>query len=281
MSQPFISSTLMGGLGNQLFQIFATLAYSVRNQCVPIFSYSDKLTIGKVRNTYWANLLSNLKKYTTANLFGFPTYREHGFHYSELPVYNQNLTLFGYFQSYKYFENEQEQLYKLIGLAEQQKNAIFEFPSYFANDYLPISMHFRLDDYKAIQDVHPVMPYEYYRNAIIHMIGSINIDSPIKILCFYQEIDFSDVNSMIKRLQSEFDFIIFEHIDHTIEDWKQMLLMSCCKHNIIANSTFSWWGAYFNQNSDKIVCYPTVWFGPTIKHNLKDLFPDTWTKITW
>jgi hypothetical protein len=281
MAQPFISCMLMGGLGNQLFQLFATLAYSIRNHCVPIFPYSDSVTIGKTRSTYWTNLLSNLKKYTTTNLFGFPTYRETNFHYTELPLYNQNLTLLGYFQSYKYFENEQEKLYDLIGLAEQQKNIMSEFPSYFASDYVTISMHFRLDDYKQIQDRHPIMPYEYYRNAIIHMIGTLNDDKPIKILCFYQETDFSDVNSMIQRLQSDFDFIKFEHIDHTIEDWKQLLFMSCCKHNIIANSTFSWWGAYFNQDSDKIICYPSVWFGPSLRHNIKDLFPEKWTKIAW
>ena len=56
-----------------------------------------------------------------------------------------------------------------------------------------------------------------------------------------------------------------------------MLLMSLTSHNIIANSTFSWWGAYFNNNSDKIVCYPRIWNGSNI--NVKDLIPETWIKI--
>ena len=142
-------------------------------------------------------------------------------------------------------------------------------------------MHFRLDDYKPIPHVHPVMPYEYYRNAMVHMIGSMNGERPLKILCFYQECDFADVNIIITKLQTEFDFVTFEHIDHTIEDWKQLLLMSCCKHNIIANSTFSWWGAYFGQDADKIVCYPARWFGPSMNHNMTDLFPSTWTRIVW
>ena len=56
-----------------------------------------------------------------------------------------------------------------------------------------------------------------------------------------------------------------------------MLYMSLCRHNIIANSSFSWWGAYFNSNKEKIVCYPSVWFGNNM--DTRDLCPETWIKM--
>ena len=69
-------------------------------------------------------------------------------------------------------------------------------------------------------------------------------------------------------------------VDDKIEDWKQMLMMSCCHHNIIANSSYSWWGAYLNKYEYKIVCYPDVWFGPAMRSTyVCDLFPPKWQKI--
>ena len=59
-----------------------------------------------------------------------------------------------------------------------------------------------------------------------------------------------------------------------------MLLMSCCNHNIIANSTFSWWGAFLNNSSNKIVTYPDKWFGENIKKDVSDLFPYEWKCIS-
>ena len=74
--------------------------------------------------------------------------------------------------------------------------------------------------------------------------------------------------------------IRFIKVSDEIPDWKQLLIMSNCDHNIIANSTFSWWGAYFNLKTDKIICYPSIWFGNNLQqHNINDMCPTFWTRI--
>jgi hypothetical protein len=62
-------------------------------------------------------------------------------------------------------------------------------------------------------------------------------------------------------------------------DYIDLYLMSQCNHNIIANSTFSWWGAWLNNNQNKKVVAPTKWFGVNKKLDTKDLIPETWIKI--
>jgi hypothetical protein len=83
----------------------------------------------------------------------------------------------------------------------------------------------------------------------------------------------------IENLQKRFPDYTFLRASPVLEDWEQLLLMSLCKYNIIANSSFSWWGAYLNRDESKIVCYPDLWFGPASNNNTRDLFPDNWIEI--
>jgi hypothetical protein len=280
-----ISCNLMGGLGNQLFQIAATIAFSLQNNIPFIFPYSEELVIGKVRPTYWNTLLSKLKNKTTfsnteitmVELYHMPKYAERSFQYSPIPKYN-NFMLDGYFQSYMYFVQYETEIFEMMGIRQQQFNLMFEFPEYFHN-LETISLHFRLGDYKEKPEYHPIMPFEYYDNALLCI-----SESKLKkstILYFCEEEDNEHVEKIINKLKLKYDVYSFLKVNTSIPDWKQMILMSCCKTNVIANSSFSWWAAYLNTNIEKQVYYPHKWFGQNIGNVVtSDLFPSIgWTKV--
>jgi len=289
-NKPLVSGYLMGGLGNQLFQIFTTMAYGLKYKRKILFPYSDKLETGITRPTYWESFLNSLKPFTTEadmdyhdySMTGFPTFCEQGFRYQEIPNFPQHLELliFGYYQSYKYFESHKDMLFKIIGLERQQENMEYLYSHYIGKergDHI-ISMHFRLGDYKKIQDCHPLMPVEYYRNALIHVLS--NRNQPFyTVLYFCEKDDMDDVLVVIEQLRREFGNVDFIHVDENIPDWQQMLMMSCCNDNIIANSSFSWWGAYFNPSNTKIVCYPSQWFGSKLSHDTSDMCPSEWKRV--
>lgn len=279
-----ISIFLQGGLGNQMFQIFAYL-----NFCIVT---GDKIIIpkrkrdmfsaeGHPRGTYWETIFKKLKIFLTEDYSAIdklPCYNEPFFHYYPLAKYPDVEYKFrGYFQSYKYFIHTYEQIIDLLNIRKMQE-IIKEKYGYFLNDET-ISMHFRIGDYKNIQDSHPVLCNQYYINSLDAMIKKLNVDT-LHVLVFFEKVDDKQIDIKIKILKKKYKNIKFIKVDYNIEDWEQLLLMSCCQHNIIANSSFSWWGAYLNDNKEKIVYYPDVWFGKNLKHNLKDLHPPSWIKIS-
>jgi hypothetical protein len=287
-----ITIHLKGGLGNQLFQIFATIAYCLEHGHNYVFPYSDKLEAGMVRPTYWNNFLKNLLAHTTANISymhmhhqmkNLPVLTEPFFHYQPLPLIESRVdfAVDGYFQSYRYFEKYQEKIYEKIGLAQLQQNIKNDYKHYLDNKFT-ISMHFRLGDYKYKQEYHPVMPKEYYEKSLGYIVSNVNV--PIRVLYFCEQEDNEYVCSVIEYLQKQLKnySIEFVKVDDTIDDWIQMLLMSCCNSQIIANSSYSWFGAYLCQDDKKHVCYPNKWFGSAMGHTIMDdLFPPTWTKINF
>ena len=116
-----------------------------------------------------------------------------------------------------------------------------------------------------------------------HEEGKNNNSNSKKVIYFCEEEDIQTVEETIQQCKKLFPTLEFLRASNLLEDWEQMLLMSECKHHIIANSSFSWWGAYFGfQNQDKqnkIICYPSLWFAASAKENTKDLHPSEWVKI--
>jgi hypothetical protein len=282
-----VSCYLMGGLGNQLFQIFATISYGIKNNHKILFPYDEVLTTGRTRNTYWDTFLKGIDIFTTRKSFPrvsndqllrLEIFRENGFEYENLPINKYGILFYGYFQSYKYFYENEKRIFLLLQLKARQESIKTKHSGLF-NDCHTISMHFRLGDYKHLQHFHPIMPYEYYKSALNYIIQKRQGVENIRVLYFCEEEDNEEVLNTILRLQKEYSLVEFQKVDDKIVDWEQMLIMSCCNDNIIANSSFSWWGGYFNRFTEKIVCYPSKWFGPANVVNTKDLFPETWSKI--
>ncbi len=279
-----LTCNLMGGLGNQIFQIFTTIAYAIKSRNQFKFLAAD--TLGScsttIRNTYWKSFFYRLQPFLINDISkSIHLIRENGFQYNELSVYEmvgKDALIFGYFQSYKYFQQSYDLICRIIGLHELKINLLKKLN--LNDDKLKntISMHFRIGDYKKIQHCHPLMPMEYYERSLNH-IKSVKPTNNFKIIYFCEDQDIDDVLITINYLKEKFLDYEFERANNELEDWEQMLLMSCCHHNIIANSSFSWWGAYFNDWENKIVCYPSLWFGKAVNYNTKDLCPLNWIRI--
>jgi pterin-4a-carbinolamine dehydratase len=261
---------IMGGLGNQLFQIFALLAYCLRHK-KPFYFSAQAITNGSRKKTYWDTLLlKNLAPFVKSPpQQTLILYREPDFHYQSIPdCPQQYLKLFGYFQSYKYFADQAENIYRFLRLRETQAT--------LKNTYTPqqpyentIAVHFRVGDYAQLPNHHPLLTLDYYKQALTQFLQDISISisdsdratalcetlaqaqaqqpqqQKWHLLYFCEAADQAYVEThLLTPLKAEHKEFTFECIKHELSDWEQVVVMSLCRHHIIANSTFSWWGAY-------------------------------------
>lgn len=272
---------LRGGLGNQLFQIFTTISYAMRRQ--QPFQFLNATTLGggssTVRHTYWRTLLRRLSPFLTDILTEpIQVVREKSFSFSEIPLMDGNILLYGYFQSHRYVDEQYDTIARLIGIDEQQQDILSKVGWDEAIARQCVSMHFRIGDYKHIQQCHPLLPCAYYAKSLRHIQHATGRES-YTVVYFCEDVDMGDVTEMIRALETEFPSCQFQRGENTLADWEQMLLMSCCRHHIIANSSFSWWGAYVDRRPDSLTCYPSAWFGPALQHDTSDLCPPHWHEI--
>ena len=189
------------------------------------------------------------------------------FHFTEeyfkLP---DNCDFTGYFQSEKYFKHVESELKELFTFKDDiQETAKKLFPNV---DSETVSIHVRLGDYTALQQFHPVCSSEYYAAAASHFTDK-----------DYAFIIFSDDIEYCKEQLFGYDTNI-HYIDNK-DPYVDLCLMSMCDHNIIANSSFSWWAAWLNRNVVKRVIAPKRWFGPAYEqlHNTDDLYCQNWKRL--
>ncbi len=294
-----IKVALNGGLGNQLFQYAAGRALSVVNNTelcfdiIPLYSKLQLSTLASYRKFELDvfSIQANTNDFFFKNKYLYPIgklqfflnryynrwkysyYRETDFAFDpvvlEMP---DNTYLDGHFQSEKYFKSIESII---------SKELTFKLPLTDENNFwkqkiensLAVSIHIRRGDYASLQKnlrKHGVVPLDYYYRAIRYL--SAKITNPVFFI-------FTDDTDWVKdNFKCDFPFYIIENNNHAETSYADMHLMSLCSHQIIANSTFSWWGAWLNANPEKIVIAPENWFVDS-SIDSKDIYPPEWIKL--
>lgn len=252
--QMYISIKMMGGLGNQMFQVATIYALGFEYGLIPVVKHCLEYNDVTKRKSYFDSMMSKVKNITPHyyDQIEFYNVYEKSFGYNEIKLDNtKSYLLNGYFQSYKYFDKYKTKILELFDLGENEK-IINNVYTKIAGCYKTISMHIRRGDYLKFADTHFNLGLDYYKNAINYL----NINDNNLILIFSDDINWCKENfnhSNIHYVQGTYDINLSEDVVH-------MKLMSLCNYNIIANSSFSWWGAWLNKNNDKIVIAPKRWF---------------------
>ena len=257
-----VSTKLMGGLGNIMFQIAAAYSVALRDNKEMICDTTDMMIPHKPYTFYLDNIFRKVKFSDT--LTNQKHVGECGFHYCQIPSLDGNVKLIGHFQSEKYFIDHRNELLELFEIDNEINTRLLKKYGEIINQDT-CSIHVRRGDYLGLPNHHPSQPIEYYSQAV-KLIGE---DKHYVI--------FSDD---IKWCEENFNFIKNKTFVSGNMDYEDLYLMSMCKNNIIANSTFSWWGAWLNKNENKQVIAPIKWFG-TMYSSFKtdDLYCNNWIKL--
>jgi hypothetical protein len=260
----------MGRFANQMFQ-YASLKGISRNTgvdfCIPNYDQPVDDGLGNmVRSELFDSFDLNVNIEVLNNGHA-PSVKERFFHFDEelFKLCPDHVSLIGYFQSEKYFKHIENEIREDFTFKDDVMNPCKEMIGSVDN---PIALHIRRTDYLANSVNHFNLPLEYYEAALKHFDDKRNV------------IVFSDDPSWCEeqKLFSDDRFMISENTDNRVD----LCLMSLCDDFIIANSSYSWWGAWLSSNKDKKVIAPIQWFGKTgytKDHDTKDLIPDGWTRI--
>lgn len=185
-----------------------------------------------------------------------------------------NLYLHGYWQSPKYFEGYEEVIRASFVFKKSLPTHLSGLVNRIRNT-TAISLHVRGQDYVNRPHnaaIHNVCGLDYYKKAVALIQGKV---ADPYFFVFTDDPEYT----------RQFLMLDFPHEIVTASLWNKdadydMQLMSFCRHHIIANSSFSWWGAWLNPNPDKIVCMPDRWFADEIKNQqIQDIFPDKWLRV--
>jgi hypothetical protein len=264
-----------GGLGNQLFQYAFGRAVSKRlNTSLGL----DTNWFRKSKNREFELDTFNVEGKKIGILWRFFHYKKMKMFQEKTPNFDSealkisdNSLLEGYWQSEKYFKDIQSELRQELTLKHSLGKTAEEWAQKIKKTE-SVSVHIRRGDYLDPKhaDILGVIPLSYYENAANFLIGK---NQRFIFFIFSDDIDWAKENIHLPG-QSEF----VSDGNRKIQPKEEMILMSICKHNIIANSSFSWWGAWLNTHSEKIVVSPKKWFLDE-KRIPQDLIPSSWIQM--
>lgn len=256
-----VSCFLQGGLGNQMFQISATVAYSLKHNIPYGINLNDCYTPnqGFTSNKYTNTIFKNINKIEHQNCNNF--YIEPKFSFDEIP-HQEDVIIKGYFQSEKYFGEFKNEIKNLFYFSENDKIKINNFFNEKNILNKKTCVHIRRGDYLKYSDFHNVCNLNYYLKAI----DTISDGSFIFIS--------DDIDWVKNNFKSENYF--FPDFGDEILD---LTLMTMCDNLILSNSSFSWWGSYLNNNKNKKVIAPNKWFGIKGPKDTKDVYIKDWVVL--
>lgn len=287
-----IFTSIYGGLGNQMFQYaigksistaskvdFKIDTYKINNSnyisrdfSLSKFNISAELAeISEVEKFHWSKYFDFIfgKLYQRNIKLSNKIFEKKTFHFDEEMLSISNGYLDGYWQCFKYFEDIREILLKEFTLVDEMN---FENKLILnqINELNSVSIHIRRGDYikdKKNNAIYNVFGMEYYHNAIDFITNKIDIPY---FFVFSDDLEWASKNL-------ELNNATYVDVNSKGNPENDLILMANCKHNIIANSTFSWWGAWLNHTPNKITIAPKRWMS-TID-DLNDLYPQNWIRL--
>jgi len=284
MQEKEVTGHLMGGLGNVLFIVATCFALSKKYKVkLRFYCNANVWRDAKRRMMQCYKMFEKFDIERVNNRKSGITFREPYFFYDSITIDRRNHScIYGYFQSYKYFDAYKSEFIKMLHnpykdevdhlltqymlkqVANNDGNSECEAPSKRIQELEFVSIHVRRTDYLALSDIHLNLGITYYEEAISHFPQEKSI-----FLIFSDDVEFIQKEPLFQKLVNKY---IVTNQDDEYCFW----LMSACHHNIIANSSYSWWASYINSNANKLVISPSKWFGPKGPvYKIRDIIPET------
>jgi len=247
---------LDGGVGARMFQIATTYALALDNDDECAFNFNmGSMSQDHPLLTYRNNIFKNLKD-LPADWRAETRYTERRYDYDPIP-YRKNMILRGFFTSERYFNHRRKEVIELF----KNQEIIDSIRLDLINS---ISLHVRRGDY--LVNASHVCSEDYYKKALKMMDTKTQIDR-IYIV--------SDDIPWCKKTFKDSRIIFIEDVP----DYIDFYIQTSCNHNIIANSNFSRMATFLNENENKIVFAPAIWFGDNMVNKVKDIFLNDWNFI--